>query len=269
VEDNPPGYPRFSALIASHDHFHLCRRFSHLRSRLLLLKQDRLSLLENQLRALDRQETETLGLASCRAEDNSERSSVLSQIDIALADYDVDNLVVRNHQILSFETARLQAVSSLKNWVNGTGCIARAETAYLNHSNDLLSVASTDDTIMMWLETLVAKALIRLRRWSGRHHHGLLSRDPKVHIMPKASTTRIARVLMTPLIVTLLLTPVIVCNRLDSLTARLLTIVIAATAFIAVISGSTKAKTVELVVAGATYTTVLIVFISNANVSGN
>jgi hypothetical protein len=70
--------------------------------------------------------------------------------------------------------------------------------------------------------------------------------------MPKASITRTARVLMTPFIVTLLLAPVIVCDRIDSLTARLFTIVTAATAFIAVLSGSTRAKTVELVVAGAT-----------------
>jgi hypothetical protein len=79
-----------------------------------------------------------------------------------------------------------------------------------------------------------------------------LSRDPKVHIMSKESVTRTARVLMTPFIVTLLLAPVIVCNHLDSLTARLVTIVTAASIFIAVLSGSTKAKSTELVVAGAT-----------------
>jgi hypothetical protein len=79
-----------------------------------------------------------------------------------------------------------------------------------------------------------------------------LSRDPKVHIMHKASTTRTARILMTPFVVTLLLAPVIVCNHLDSLTARLVTIIVAAVIFIAVISGSTRAKTTELVVAGAT-----------------
>ena len=38
VEDYLPGYPRFAALVASHDSFHLCRRFSNLWARLLLLK---------------------------------------------------------------------------------------------------------------------------------------------------------------------------------------------------------------------------------------
>lgn len=89
---------------------------------------------------------------------------------------------------------------------------------------------------------------------------------------------------MTPFIVTLLLAPVIVCNYLDSLTARLVIIVTAASVFIAVLSGSTRAKTTELVVAGATYvselhyfasqllrsfryTTVLIVFITSTSVT--
>jgi hypothetical protein len=58
---------------------------------------------------------------------------------------------------------------------------------------------------------------------------------------------------MTPFIITLLLAPVIICNCLASLAARLCVIVIATATFIAVLSGSSRAKTVELVVAGATY----------------
>ena len=57
---------------------------------------------------------------------------------------------------------------------------------------------------------------------------------------------------MTPFVITLLLAPVIICNCIRSLTARLVVIIIATTTFIAVLSGSTKAKTIELVVAGAT-----------------
>ena len=57
---------------------------------------------------------------------------------------------------------------------------------------------------------------------------------------------------MTPFIVTLILAPVITCNRVNSLAARFATIAIAATVFVAVLSSSTKARTIELVVAGAT-----------------
>jgi hypothetical protein len=70
--------------------------------------------------------------------------------------------------------------------------------------------------------------------------------------MPQACITQAARVAMTPFIVTLLLAPVIICNCVASLQARLVIIVMAACLFIAVLSGSTRAKTTELVVAGAT-----------------
>jgi hypothetical protein len=87
VEDYRPGYPRFSALIAAHDSFQICRRFSHLRARLLLLKQDKLSMLEQQLEEIDATESAPLFLGSSRDDKNEERSSTLSEIDRALADY--------------------------------------------------------------------------------------------------------------------------------------------------------------------------------------
>lgn len=87
VEDYPQGYPRFSALIGASDQFHICRRFSNLRSRLLLAKQDKLSLLESQLERVDREEEAVLFLGSNRIDMNLERLSLLSRIDDALADY--------------------------------------------------------------------------------------------------------------------------------------------------------------------------------------
>ncbi|KAH8696770.1 hypothetical protein GQ44DRAFT_694713 [Phaeosphaeriaceae sp. PMI808] len=217
-----------------------------------------------QLRQVDQEETVALRLGSARADDNRVRESILTQIDVALADY--DSLIARNRQILSFEAATPRAVLNLQNWTNGTGCIARQETEYLNWSDDLLCVASTDDTVMIWLEMFVER-INRACQYFRKNHHSNISSDPNVHIMPRPSVVRKARVLMTPLIATLLLAPVVVCNCLTSLFARLLTIVVAATTFIAILSGSTKAKPVELVVAGATYTTVLIVFISNTKMS--
>jgi hypothetical protein len=79
----------------------------------------------------------------------------------------VDSVILRNRQILGFESARPQAVASLRNWVAGTGCIARAETAYFDHSRDLCSIVPTDDTVITWLETVVEKINIRLRQWFG------------------------------------------------------------------------------------------------------
>ncbi|EYB34256.1 hypothetical protein FG05_35209 [Fusarium graminearum] len=41
MEDYPKGYPRFSALMAGHETFHILRRFSNVRMRLLLIAQDK------------------------------------------------------------------------------------------------------------------------------------------------------------------------------------------------------------------------------------
>ena len=87
VEDFRPGYPRFAALIASHTSFHVCRRFLRIRARLLLLKQDELSLLESQLDRIDHEETRELFLGNRRRDKNPERKEILMKLEVALASY--------------------------------------------------------------------------------------------------------------------------------------------------------------------------------------
>lgn len=267
IEDYPSGYPRFSALIASHSSFHVCRRFSNLRARLLLLKQDRLSLLEKRLETIDSEEAIPLSLGCSRIDTNAERLSLLLDIDEALKDYDA--LIQRNRQVLGFEAASHRDRVNLQNWVDGNGCIAREETAYLARTEDLVSVASLDDSAVMWLGSLAEDGRVYFRECFGRHPQPSISRDPNVHIFPASSITRAARILMAPFIIVLLLMPVIICSFVNSLTARLVVITIATTGFMVVLSGLTKTRTVELAVAGATYATVLTVFISNPNATGN
>lgn len=267
IEDYPSGYPRFSALVASHDSFHLCRRFTNLRTRLIFLKQDRLSFLEKQLERIDREEDTLLRLGCIRRDDNPERNSIFSDINEALADY--DELIERNRRILGYEPPKPRDVLNLQNWINGNGCIAREETAYLDRSKDLLSISFREESAVTWLEALVEHGLFQLRQRFGQRSHLDISRDPNVHIFHRLSITCVARVLLTPFIILLLLTPVIACYSISSLTARLLVIITATAGFIAVLSGLTKARVVELVVAGATYTTVLIVFISSTNLVAN
>lgn len=91
VEDLPPGYPRFAALLGCHPSFHVCRRFLGLRARLLLHKQDSLAVLESQLNRIDRDERRLLFLGNLRRDTNDERRNVLRQIDLELADYGNSN----------------------------------------------------------------------------------------------------------------------------------------------------------------------------------
>lgn len=71
------------------------------------------------------------------------------------------------------------------------------------------------------------------------------------HIFTAWSIKRAVRILLAPFIAALVLTPVFICNFVSSLTARLVVVVVATTSFVAVLSSFTKARTVELIVAGA------------------
>ena len=85
--DHPAGYPRLSAHIAADETNQIYRRFSTLRTRLLLSKQDSLSVLESKLDKIDRAEKCKVFLGSRRRDRNQERHNVLLQIEGELAGY--------------------------------------------------------------------------------------------------------------------------------------------------------------------------------------
>ncbi len=75
-----------------------------------------------------------------------------------------DSFAERTHRMLSFGYAQNRDVESLQNWVNGTGCLARQETAYLAHGRDLVSLAPAGDNAMVRFEIWVEDKLIRFYR---------------------------------------------------------------------------------------------------------
>ena len=87
VEAFRPGYPRFSALISTHPAFQLCRRFTRTRMRLLLLKQDEITLLEDELDRIDCNENKELFLVSSRRDRNPERKHTVESLEAKLAEY--------------------------------------------------------------------------------------------------------------------------------------------------------------------------------------
>ncbi|KAH6688478.1 hypothetical protein F5X68DRAFT_205749 [Plectosphaerella plurivora] len=269
IEDVPQGYPRYSALLASHRSFLAFRRFLALRARLLLQKQDRLSALEEELATLDRQDATSLSLGSLRCDQGRDRERIMSEIDSALADY--DSFLERHQRALEYGSPVSQSVTNLQNWVDNNGCIAREEIAYLEHGSDLLAVVGPDDNAVTWLEALLERAAVALRRgriggtmarfWTASPPAGV-SRDANVHIFPASTIRRAARAQLVLLVTALLLSPVLICNFVSGLTARLIIVVVATAGFMAVLSTFTRARTLELLVSGATYTTVLVVFVS-------
>jgi hypothetical protein len=64
--------------MAAHDSFNIFRRFSVLRTRLLLLAQDKITVLEDRLNKIDQEESSPLFLACSRKDRNADRKAVIS-----------------------------------------------------------------------------------------------------------------------------------------------------------------------------------------------
>lgn len=60
------------------------------------MKQDKLSLLEQELDQVDKDETRQLFLGSCRRDQNAHRKHVMHELDKALADYGMRSHRVNN-----------------------------------------------------------------------------------------------------------------------------------------------------------------------------
>ena len=95
VEDHPEGYPQLTAFINSDDNFLIARKYGYLRSRLLLYRQDELSVLEKGLLALDKddQEHRELALHSRKYDEENDddpetgRKTLMKKIDDKLKEY--------------------------------------------------------------------------------------------------------------------------------------------------------------------------------------
>ncbi|KAK4198569.1 hypothetical protein QBC40DRAFT_204748 [Triangularia verruculosa] len=258
IEDLPNGYPRFSALMAAHESFLVTRRFSNLRTRLLLWEQDRVVELEAKLNKIDKDETCTLYLGNRRRDKNHQRLAVMMELKDALKSY--DDIVTRTMRVNGLQPAYPNDVTSLQNWHAANGSITRLEMGFLNRREDLMSLSSTsnNDALPLWVERGVTEKVLSCL---GVRRSGV-SRDPLVHIYPREATSLLGRAILTSIIILLVLIPVIICYRVTNPGARLAIVVTTTAIFLFILSLSTKGKMLELVVAGATYSTVLIVFIT-------
>lgn len=90
--------------------------------------------------------------------------------------------------MLSLDTAEARDIESLRNWSDGTGCIAREETAYLAHSRELASLAPSKDSALLKLEIWVEDVLIRFYRGF---------RDVRKHISYQYRLTKGQRIVIT------------------------------------------------------------------------
>lgn len=83
----PAGYPSYSSLLGHYSKFQTFRRFRNVRMRMILLKQDQISRLEEELNEVDQAEAVELYLGSCRRDQNHKREDVLRRLDEAFSAY--------------------------------------------------------------------------------------------------------------------------------------------------------------------------------------
>ncbi|BCS28103.1 uncharacterized protein APUU_61151S [Aspergillus puulaauensis] len=261
VEEHPAGYPRFSALIGAENSFHICRRFSNIRARLLLLKQDKVSRLEAELEGIDREESAVLFLGSRRYDLNESRKAILNDLNLALEDY--DRYVERSARILEFSNPNPRNTTNLQKWVHGNRCIARDEVKYLTYGgNELLCMATPADSTVARMEDWVEDNLVRFSKRFYRVRCDAMSSDKHVYIPSGSLLRRMAQAVAISLIITVLLGPAIICTFSQSQLVRTWVVITATVLLVIIISGLTKARTIDILIVGATYSTVLIVFIS-------
>lgn len=169
--------------------------------------------------------------------------------------------------MLSLSPAQQRDVESLQNWLDGSGCLTQEESAYLAHHGELVSLAPAGDRATLQFEAWVEDKLIRFGRnfRKGRFHN--ISNDPNVYIYTGPLIRRIAKGLLLLLITLLLLMPVVVCNIISTTSVRILVVMVSTISYLLVLSVLTKSRTMELILAGATYATVLIVFVSGTSVT--
>jgi hypothetical protein len=87
VERYWAGYPRYAALLSAHPALHNFRRFTRVCMRLLLLKQDEISVLEERLDRIDDEEGREFRWGCSRYDDNDERLRVVERLQSSLAEY--------------------------------------------------------------------------------------------------------------------------------------------------------------------------------------
>jgi len=169
--------------------------------------------------------------------------------------------------MLSLSPAQQRDVESLKNWLDGNGCLTREESVYLAHHGELVALAPAGDSAILQLEAWVEDRLIRLwRNFRKRRFHNM-SNDPNVYIYSGTLIQRIARALLLLLITLLLLMPIVVCNIISTTSIRILVVMVSTISYLLVLSLLTKSRSIELILAGVTYAAVLTVFVTGTSVT--
>ena len=171
VEDRPRGYPRLAAFIDSDVDGRIYRRFGYLRNYLLLHRQDEISMLEEEMNALDKEHenADPYRLCSRRYDEEDpqkmQRKELMSRLNEMLKEY--DELLLREHAIMSIKQPSDKTHRSYFDYVWNEKPLCQAEYQFIFHKDDFIALGEQEDTWLgPFIEALLALVPKRLLKAS-------------------------------------------------------------------------------------------------------
>lgn len=152
VEDHPRGYPRLAAFIDSDVDGRIYRRFGYLRNYLLLHRQDEISVLEQEMNALDKkhENDDPYRLCSRRYDEEDpqkmQRKELMSRLNEMLKEY--DELLLHEHAIMSIKKPSDKMHRSYFDYIWNEKPLCQAEYQFIFHKEDFVALGEQEDT---WL----------------------------------------------------------------------------------------------------------------------
>lgn len=290
LENCPNGFPRLAAFQSSEANFALYRSFSYLHSRVLLDLQDEITTLEKELDEIDwddfdddpdRLRSREIDVQKAEgAGSERTRRQVLADIRTKLVDY--DELLIKAREIESFQRPSDRNYRSVRRYHHNTKPLMDAEMDSIRSKEDIVSLrngrewASFDGSVESMLQ-----ACDKGLKWIFRTKEPPLQKYFRTPELRKKTTNKyinfysssridkLVGILITVIIFTLLILPVIAMYRLSSFNTQKTTfdavgvLIVFTLLFSAAMSLLTKAARHELFAASAAYCAILVVFIGN------
>ncbi|KAI9714260.1 MAG: hypothetical protein M1820_000219 [Bogoriella megaspora] len=240
--------------------------------RLLLLKQDRVTQLEQELIEVDNNEEKELFLGNSRRDVNQKRKDVLDKLDKAFSDY--DNFLQRTNFVLNLPLHARHQLEGLKKYVDSAGSIA--ETEYLSPFDygDLVNIGPSKETPLPKFYPAVQNLVDHYNRFISKfsnfakHDSGKSDESERANVISDSAVRSITRAMTAALAVVLLLVPTILLNVAKTTLVRFIIVFIAATLFVSVLTVASTVGMGEIFAAGAAYAAVLVVFVSGNGIGG-
>lgn len=263
IDDHPKGYPQLAAFVNSDENFLIARKYGFLRSRVLLYRQDELSVLEQELIDLDDDDktNRPLALESRKHDEETDKDPVYSRkvlmkrIDDKLKEY--DELVSRIQTYVSLKAPSSRNLKSFMAWIQDHKPLVQGELNFRKHKDDFVALADgqecgwldgvVEDTLNWCLpNNLMKKVFTSSEQLKKTDHRNL-------HFYSKRRIDMVVRLVLVLTTVGLLVGPSAVLYFVTGQSAlKICLIMVFTLLFAAALSVCTKAKRHEMLAATAT-----------------